>query len=358
VYTNEPRRYGNLVSQRRLTGGVWTPHWYAFDAIGSTRELTTSSQVISDTRHYDAWGQLVATAGTTLFPFAFVAECEYRRDNDSSLDYVRARVYLPQLARWASLDPSVIRDSLNLFQYTQNRPLHLFDPSGLITIKPVAQNLGMLGCGERAWLQWDFEIDFVDPKSKKRGAPCDGWLIQHVMYTCIKKGCRADRPTIEHNEYSEKWPVAKDDVVVRVRDENGFPLATHTDQASVTLEDSFCGYYHQTGEVRLYCKRTADVPQQFRESTSGVGELEGWRPGEIGRVCDTGGGLLPILKGKPPAFWTEKNTGVDGRGRRSFWAVWNCCNMQPPGGNASGAPRLVDDFVQPPLPLPGEVPSL
>jgi YD repeat-containing protein len=46
VYINEPRRYGNLVSQRRLTSGVWTPHWYHFDAIGSTRDLTTSRQIV------------------------------------------------------------------------------------------------------------------------------------------------------------------------------------------------------------------------------------------------------------------------------------------------------------------------
>ncbi|HEX5202729.1 MAG TPA: hypothetical protein VFW27_22595, partial [Actinoplanes sp.] len=85
VYTNEPRLYGNLVSQRRGTDS----HWYHFDAIGSTRELTTSGQVVSDTRLYDAWGEVVATTGATLFPFAFVAECEYYRDLDPLLLYVR-----------------------------------------------------------------------------------------------------------------------------------------------------------------------------------------------------------------------------------------------------------------------------
>lgn len=57
VYTNERRRYGNLISQRRGSDS----HWYHFDAIGSTRELTNASAVITDTRQYDVWGQIMAS---------------------------------------------------------------------------------------------------------------------------------------------------------------------------------------------------------------------------------------------------------------------------------------------------------
>lgn len=42
-FTNEPAAYGGLVSQRR-SGAIWTPSYYHFDAVGSTRGLTGTSQ--------------------------------------------------------------------------------------------------------------------------------------------------------------------------------------------------------------------------------------------------------------------------------------------------------------------------
>jgi hypothetical protein len=76
VYTNEPRRYGNLISQRRGS----TSHWFHFDAIGSTRELTTVGQVVSDTRMYDAWGTAVLSTGSSIIPLQGKLKGDAARD--------------------------------------------------------------------------------------------------------------------------------------------------------------------------------------------------------------------------------------------------------------------------------------
>jgi RHS repeat-associated protein len=130
VYTNEPRRYGNLVSQRRLTSGVWTPHWYHFDAIGSTRELTTSGQVVSDTRLYDAWGSTVGGTGSMLICLGYIGRVGYLLDMNTGTIHVRARKYVSAIGRWTSVDPLGIEFSLNLFTYALNTPVFVLDPSG------------------------------------------------------------------------------------------------------------------------------------------------------------------------------------------------------------------------------------
>ncbi len=54
AYANEPGQFGELISQRRNS----TNSFYHFDAQGSTRQLTTDSQVVSDSYTYNAFGEL------------------------------------------------------------------------------------------------------------------------------------------------------------------------------------------------------------------------------------------------------------------------------------------------------------
>jgi hypothetical protein len=55
----------SLISQRR--GNV--SHWYHFEALGTTRQLTDGTEAITDTYTFDAWGNEVASTGTTANPF-------------------------------------------------------------------------------------------------------------------------------------------------------------------------------------------------------------------------------------------------------------------------------------------------
>ncbi|MGD9712405.1 MAG: RHS repeat domain-containing protein [Thermomicrobiales bacterium] len=130
LYTNEPAQYGNLISQRRAS----TTHWFHFDAIGSTRQLTTVVQAVSDTYLYDAWGILLAQSGATPGLFRWIGAYGYVLDVDTANEYVGDRIYRPQLAQWMSIDPDALSQSASLlYVYSHNRPIIFVDPKGRST---------------------------------------------------------------------------------------------------------------------------------------------------------------------------------------------------------------------------------
>jgi RHS repeat-associated protein len=126
VYNNEPQQYGGVLSQRRGT----TTSTYHADALGSTRFLTDSSGNVTDTYLNDAWGNSVASTGTTVNPFKWVGKYGYYTDDSTGQLYVRARMYQPTLARWRSVDPAGYVEDLNAFQYSQSNPVLTIDASG------------------------------------------------------------------------------------------------------------------------------------------------------------------------------------------------------------------------------------
>ena len=125
VYTNEPQQYGGVISQRRGN----TSHYHHHDALGSTRFLTDSSGNVTDTYLNDAWGNEVASTGTTVNPFKWVGKYGYYTDDSTGQVYVRARMYQPTVARWMSVDP--LTETLNGYVYSLLSPLARFDLSGL-----------------------------------------------------------------------------------------------------------------------------------------------------------------------------------------------------------------------------------
>src|SRR5438132_9235880 len=76
VYTNEPQQYGNLISSR-ISGATSYHH---FDALGSTRQLTSSSGASTDTLIYDSWGNVVNRTGTTGLFLLWVGQLGYYFD--------------------------------------------------------------------------------------------------------------------------------------------------------------------------------------------------------------------------------------------------------------------------------------
>ena len=133
TYTHEPGRYGGLISQRRGA----TDSYYHYDGLGSTRELTSDSETVTDTNLYDAWGVNVDSSGSTENPFRYVGQLGYYYDTEASDYYVRARVYQPAIGRWWSVDPlRFLATGLNggflpVYFYSHNGPTMRVDPSGL-----------------------------------------------------------------------------------------------------------------------------------------------------------------------------------------------------------------------------------
>jgi RHS repeat-associated protein len=127
VYTSEPHEFGSLISQRRVS----TTSYYHYDALGSTRVLTDSTETVTDTYIYTAFGETVTTTGATTNPFRYVGEAGYYFDPATDDYYVRARRFTPAIARWSTVDPQGFNDGLNLYVYVHNQPLIGVDPSGL-----------------------------------------------------------------------------------------------------------------------------------------------------------------------------------------------------------------------------------
>ncbi|WP_417850320.1 RHS repeat domain-containing protein [Thalassoglobus sp.] len=133
VYTNEPNYYGNLVSQYRKSGAVWTPSYYHYEALGSTRELTDNSEAVTDNYIYDAWGYVISSSGTTIIPFQFTGNVGYHFDVDTEIQYIRARTYLASIARWGAVDLLWREQStINPYLFGSNSPVMQIDPSGFL----------------------------------------------------------------------------------------------------------------------------------------------------------------------------------------------------------------------------------
>ncbi|MBL8820689.1 MAG: RHS repeat-associated core domain-containing protein [Planctomyces sp.] len=126
TYTNEPQQYGGVLSQRRGS----TSSFLHADALGTTRLLTSTAGATTDTYLLDAWGNPVSSTGSTVNPFRWVGRSGYYTDAITGLIYVRARMYMPTIARWSSVDPLGFVDGPNLFSYGQLRPPLVADPGG------------------------------------------------------------------------------------------------------------------------------------------------------------------------------------------------------------------------------------
>lgn len=152
-YTQEPKLYGGLVSQHRSGASSF----YHYDAIGTTRALTDSSQNVTDTAVYTAFGEKGTSTGTTANRFEFVGRLGYCTSVSTTNADVRARNYQPRLAHWLSKDPLIGSEDameedgiaiLNLepnkrkfydegrsrehaYLYSKNNPTSRVDPSGL-----------------------------------------------------------------------------------------------------------------------------------------------------------------------------------------------------------------------------------
>ncbi len=120
--------YGlDLISMEK--GGARS-HFH-YDATGTTRLLTNSAAAASDAYRYDAFGNILASTGSTANDYLFAGE---QKDPALGLYYLRARYMDPSLGRFMSMDPVLgdISDPLTLHKYLYgaNDPLNKIDPSG------------------------------------------------------------------------------------------------------------------------------------------------------------------------------------------------------------------------------------
>ena len=159
-YVVDPAGYGNVVAEYD-SGGSLLAHYthgfglltrtdvagasayYAFDAIGSTSELTDSSGDILNSYTYDPFGRLLSEVVAVPNPFQFVGKYGVMHETNG-LEFMRARFYDAATGRFVSEDPVGLLGGMNFYSYAKQNPTSLIDPSGLLT--PLQKiGLGVVG---------------------------------------------------------------------------------------------------------------------------------------------------------------------------------------------------------------------
>jgi RHS repeat-associated protein len=90
--------------------------------------MSGSSQVVTESGVYDAYGNAVATYGTAP-NFGYAGQYRYYADA-TGLHYLKARYYDTVAGRFLSRDPIGCGGGLNLYEYADGNPVILVDPTG------------------------------------------------------------------------------------------------------------------------------------------------------------------------------------------------------------------------------------
>jgi RHS repeat-associated protein len=124
---------GNLIAKYHHDGGLIAmtrgnqSYWYVFEAIGTTRQLTNAQTQVTDAYAYDAWGNELATQGSTVNPHRYVGKHGYYLDTQSALMLLGVRYYAAANGLFLS------RDLIEGYGYTYaaDNPMRWIDPQGL-----------------------------------------------------------------------------------------------------------------------------------------------------------------------------------------------------------------------------------
>ena len=98
-----------------------------FDGLGSERTVTNSSQTVTGTLTFSAFGGTVSTTGAVPTPSNFGATNCYRNDGDAGLSHIGARYYDAQVGRFISRDTYLDQKP---YLYCEHDPVNNVDPTG------------------------------------------------------------------------------------------------------------------------------------------------------------------------------------------------------------------------------------
>jgi RHS repeat-associated protein len=98
-----------------------------FDGLGSERTVTNTTGAVQGTLTETAFGQSVASTGSSTDPYEFAATSGYRNDGDAGLMLVGARYYDAQTGIFISRDTYLDEDP---YVYCDGDPVNELDPSG------------------------------------------------------------------------------------------------------------------------------------------------------------------------------------------------------------------------------------
>lgn len=329
VYNSEPVPHGRLVSQWRAD----TELYYQFDGQSSTNALTGPAGNIADTAIYTAFGEIVSGGGIPTNPWWYKGALGYSSCVESESIYVRARNYMPKLARWASQDPLGIIGGTNLYAFSDQNPVNREDVSGLITIsrdKSLHPPYTMT-CKHDGWIDFSFSIALSAPAVQK------GFLFQEVTikswwYECPCDWCSPKFVPRSHPRFSTSshyWenfgPIGKGQTVVK---KSGIPVTDHRTIKGFNRNGATCGWASFVGDIRFYWQ--SQLPGWAFQSTQQQGQF-----------------IFPMIQpidesGTIPASYHEPKWWDTIAPKEQltwyFEAVWACCRCDDISAVATLAP--------------------
>jgi RHS repeat-associated protein len=127
-----------------------TIRYFHFDGLGTTHHLTDSSQSVTDSYAFDAFGVPSSATGSSINPYRYVGQWGYYDDgamgSSSEMLLLGARYYWPKYGRFTVWDP--LR-SYNPYLYSENLPTNVVDPTGRLPIILIVIGIALLasaGC--------------------------------------------------------------------------------------------------------------------------------------------------------------------------------------------------------------------
>ncbi len=129
-----------------------------FDGLGSERTVTSSSQAVTASLTLSAFGQTVASTGSSTSAYQFGATSGYRMEGDAGLTLVGCRFYDAQVGRFITRDTYLDQKP---YAYWEGDPVNHLDPTGhfpglvilvivLFCGPGVVVILSLSGCASRA----------------------------------------------------------------------------------------------------------------------------------------------------------------------------------------------------------------
>jgi RHS repeat-associated protein len=106
-------------------------NYYQENALGSTLSVRTNAGALSSRNEYDGYGITYAQVAGPQSEFRFAGAHGYQTDDDTSLQLLGHRYYVPQIGRFLTVDPTGQKDDLNLYGYCKDNPITRDDPTGL-----------------------------------------------------------------------------------------------------------------------------------------------------------------------------------------------------------------------------------
>ncbi|MCZ7581570.1 MAG: hypothetical protein M5U21_12245 [Fimbriimonadaceae bacterium] len=146
VLSDGSATYTPAISERRSST---TTFYHAGIKNGDSQ--TNTSESVTASVQYDAFGNVTSSSGTWQGPFAYGGPYGYQSDPDSGLKLLGHRYYDPSTGRFLTRDP--IKDGRNWYGYCRNNGPSLADPTGL----------GFLSDLWEGAKDWYFGIDVIGP---------------------------------------------------------------------------------------------------------------------------------------------------------------------------------------------------